>query len=106
MTDETQTDTVPEPKPLHCTLPLAHYHLETAICVLAALAVTIDAHGGLAFPPPRNNHGNANLFNFSLQTGSRILGWQGRSCAGDMCLWFNVGCFIGCQNCAKRPAWR
>ena len=71
------------------------------IFVLAALAVTIDAHGGLAFPPLRNNHGDVNLLNFSIQTGSRIPGWQGGSCAGDMCLWINVGCFIGCQNCTS-----
>ena len=65
---------------------------------LAAVAET-DAHGGLVIPPCRNNHGNVNIFNFTTQPGEKWL--SGGSCAGDMCLWFNDGCFIGCPNCTS-----
>jgi hypothetical protein len=67
----------------------------------AALAATAEAHGGLAFPPPRNNFGNVAPTNLTYQPGSHIPNWQGGSCAGDMCLWFNEGCFIGCESCSS-----
>jgi hypothetical protein len=65
---------------------------------LAAVTET-DAHGGLVIPPCRNNHGNTDLFNFTRATGE--LWMSGGSCAGDMCLWFNDGCFPGCANCTS-----
>ena len=68
---------------------------------LVALASTARAHGGLAFPVPRNNFGNVAVTNLTYQPGSHIPSWQGGSCAGDMCLWFNEGCFIGCENCSS-----
>jgi len=37
----------------------------------------------------------------SYQPGSLVRGWQGGSCAGDMCLWFSDGCYIGCPNCSS-----
>ena len=68
---------------------------------LAAACITqLDAHGGLVIPPCRNNHGNVNILN--LTKGDH---WEsGGSCAGDMCLWFNDGCFIGCPNCSSTVA--
>jgi hypothetical protein len=65
---------------------------------LAAVAET-EAHGGLMIPPCRNNHGNVNVFNFTARAGEKWM--SGGSCAGDMCLWFNDGCFIGCPNCSS-----
>lgn len=72
----------------------------TVILAASLAAVTqVNAHGGLIIPPCRNNHGNVNIFNFTKQPGERWL--SGGSCAGDMCLWFNDGCFIGCPNCTS-----
>ena len=42
------------------------------LIVLAAMAATIAAHGGLTFPPPRNNHGNVNPFDFTPIKGSAL----------------------------------
>ena len=75
------------------------------IVALAALAASLaafqqtEAHGGLMIPPCRNNHENTNVFNFTPPTSERFM--SGGSCAGDMCLWFNDGCFIGCPNCTS-----
>eukprot|EP01046_Picozoa_sp_COSAG06_P039965 COSAG06_NODE_4785_length_3955_cov_1.505446_3_plen_290_part_00 len=70
---------------------------------LAAITVEVldlvDGHGGLIIPPCRNNRGNVNIFNFTKAPGEQWL--SGGSCAGDMCLWFNDGCFIGCPNCSS-----
>ena len=66
---------------------------------LAALSPEIDAHGGLIIPPCRNNRHNVDIFNFTKRPGELWL--SGGSCAGDMCLWFNDGCFIGCPNCTS-----
>eukprot|EP01052_Picozoa_sp_SAG31_P019940 SAG31_NODE_1477_length_8194_cov_21.653490_6_plen_162_part_00 len=68
---------------------------------LAALT-EIDAHGGLVIPPCRNNRGNVNIFNFTKATGEKWL--SGGSCAGDMCLWFNDGCVLGCLLFATSAA--
>ena len=74
--------------------------MRTIFAVAALLAaVETDGHGGLVIPPCRNNHGNVNLFNFTKAAGEKWL--SGGSCAGDMCLWFNDGCFIGCPNCTS-----
>ena len=67
----------------------------------AFAAASVEAHGGLTFPPPRNNHNNIAPTNLSYQPGSLVRGWQGGSCAGDMCLWFSDGCYIGCPNCSS-----
>lgn len=66
---------------------------------LLALASGAAAHGGLIIPPCRNNRGNVNIFNFTKAAGEQWM--SGGSCAGDMCLWFNDGCFIGCPNCSS-----
>lgn len=65
--------------------------------VLATFGVMADAHGGLTFPPPRNNYHNIDPTNLTRQPGSEY--HPGGPCAGDECLWFNEGCFIGCQSC-------
>ena len=70
------------------------------VCAASLAAVTdTDAHGGLVIPPCRNNHDNTDLFNFTRATGEKFQ--SGGSCAGDMCLWFNDGCFPGCLNCTS-----
>jgi hypothetical protein len=42
-------------------------------------------HGAMSFPRPRN----ANNGNWSADA----------SCIGDACFWYQVGCFIGCEEC-------
>ena len=70
-------------------------------CVAAlALVVAAAAHGGLTFPPPRNNFGNVDPRNTSRQPGS-VYGPQGGPCSGDECLWFSEGCYIGCPSCSS-----
>ena len=65
--------------------------------VLCTLVLGAVSHAGLVFPVPRNN------FNASSPreivhpwTGGRRLGGP---CAGSACLWFNEGCFPGCEAC-------
>jgi hypothetical protein len=76
-------------------------NLKPIVILAASLAAVtqLDAHGGLMIPPCRNNHKNTDLFNFTHPSGEKWL--TGGSCAGDMCLWFNDGCFIGCPNCTS-----
>jgi len=60
-----------------------------------------ESHGGLTFPPPRNNHNNINPANFTPPgntTGD--LYHAGGPCAGSECLWFSEGCYHGCSNCS------
>jgi hypothetical protein len=73
--------------------------LKPIVALAASLAAIaqVDAHGGLMIPPCRNNRGNVNIFNFTKATGEKWL--SGGSCAGDMCLWFNDGCFIVSRFC-------
>jgi hypothetical protein len=68
---------------------------------LAFLAcfVVAHSHGGLTFPPPRNNHGNINPAIPDPPGGSGDKNHPGGSCAGGSCLWFQEGCYIGCPNC-------
>ena len=75
--------------------------LKPTVALAAALAALtgIDAHGGLIIPPCRNNRHNVDIFDFTKRPGELWL--SGGSCAGDMCLWFNDGCFIGCPNCTS-----
>lgn len=68
--------------------------------LVASLAVAAEAHGGLTFPPPRNNFGNIDPTNITKQPGS-VYNVQGGPCSGDECLWFNEGCWIGCSNCSS-----
>jgi hypothetical protein len=61
------------------------------------------AHGGLTWPPPRNNYMNTNPNNFSKQNRNSY--HDGGPCAGGTCLWFSEGCYAGCANCsAEMPA--
>lgn len=69
------------------------------VLALSALVAVTDAHGGLTFPPPRNNYGNINPTDITKQPGSVY--HSGGPCAGDECLWFNQGCWIGCSNCSS-----
>ena len=70
------------------------------LCISAALVSGAAAHGGLTFPPPRNNYRNVDPRNTTYQPGS-IYHVQGGPCSGDECLWFNEGCYIGCPHCSS-----
>ena len=75
---------------------------------LAALAATASAHGGLTFPPSRNNYGNQDptVRKDPDGQGTKTFHNNGAFCTGDQCLWFNEGCWVGCPtNCSsKMPA--
>jgi hypothetical protein len=60
------------------------------------LGVGAAAHGGLTIPPARNNYGNSDPMNRSSGTYQK-----GGPCAGDECLWFSEGCWIGCPSCSS-----
>eukprot|EP00041_Stephanoeca_diplocostata_P014358 m.260040 g.260040 ORF g.260040 m.260040 type:complete len:375 (-) comp19673_c0_seq1:330-1454(-) len=64
-----------------------------------ALMSTVSGHGGLTFPPPRNNYNNINPANWSHQPHGDDY-HSGGPCAGAECLWFSEGCFHGCPNCS------
>ena len=51
-----------------------------------ALVTGATAHGSMAYPRPRNAKPSAA---FSADA----------SCIGQACFWYQVGCFIGCDNC-------
>jgi hypothetical protein len=72
------------------------------LATLSTLAAA-SAHGGLTFPPPRNNFGSQNP---AVRTHAKTFHNNGAFCTGDECLWFNEGCWIGCAtNCSsKMPA--
>ena len=53
--------------------------------LIAATVALAAGHGAMNFPRPRNSiPGN----------------WTAdASCIGEACFWYQVGCFIGCENC-------
>jgi len=70
-----------------------------AAAVLTTFAAAVITHGGLTFPPPRNNFGNKDP---AVRTGKKSFNNNGAFCTGDECLWFNEGCWIGCPtNCSS-----
>ena len=71
-----------------------------AALLLATTLASTAAHGGLTFPPPRNNHNNVDPRNISHANGN-YRSCQGGPCSGDECLWFSEGCFIGCPSCSS-----
>jgi len=73
------------------------------IIALSTFAVMVNAHGGLTFPPPRNNYRNQDP---TVRVNPNTFHGNGAFCTGDECLWFNEGCWIGCPtNCSsKMPA--
>ena len=76
---------------------ITHMQFVMAV-VLPTFSATVNAHGGLTFPPPRNNFHNKDP---TVRNGSS---WHnnGAFCTGDECLWFNEGCWIGCPtNCSS-----
>lgn len=68
------------------------------VVAFALLVAAVDAHGGLTFPPPRNNYGNADPVTDPFV--SVVHG--GPHCGGGECLWFNEGCWIGCETCTRK----
>ena len=73
------------------------------VAALSTLVAVASAHGGLTFPPPRNNYGSQDP---TVRTHNNSFHNNGAFCTGDECLWFNEGCWIGCAtNCSsKMPA--
>ena len=72
------------------------------ILLAAGILASAAAHGGLTWPPPRNNHGNISPSNFTKPSHNSY--WDGGPCAGGTCLWFSEGCYAGCDNCtAEMP---
>lgn len=70
---------------------------------LSTFAAMVNSHGGLTFPPSRNNFHNKDP---AIRTNSTSFHNNGAFCTGDQCLWFNEGCWTGCPtNCSsKMPA--
>jgi hypothetical protein len=69
---------------------------------LATVALgTANAHGGLTFPVPRNNHHNINPRNWTSDGTSGGRYHSGGPCAGGECLWFSEGCYHGCESCSS-----
>jgi hypothetical protein len=75
-----------------------------AAALLSTFVAMVNAHGGLTFPPPRNNFHNKDPT--IRNASSKSFHNNGAFCTGDECLWFNEGCWIGCPtNCSsKMPA--
>lgn len=59
----------------------------------------VAGHGGLVIPPARNNFNNSDPREVvrAWTRGRRL----GGPCAGSACLWFNEGCFNGCDTCIE-----
>ena len=68
--------------------------------LLSTLLAGAAGHGGLTFPPPRNNFKNIDPRNISHANGN-YRSCQGGPCSGDECLWFSEGCYIGCPSCSS-----
>eukprot|EP00937_MAST-01D_sp_MAST-1D-sp2_P005951 g5951.t1 len=67
--------------------------------VVASLVCAAIGHAGLVIPPARNNYNNSDPSEIVHRwTGGRRLGGP---CAGSACLWFNEGCFAGCDTCVE-----
>lgn len=75
-----------------------------ASVLCSSLFAVANAHGGLTFPPPRNNFHNKDPT--VRNSSNKNFNNNGAFCTGDECLWFNEGCWIGCPtNCSsKMPA--
>merc|ERR1719281_2048551 len=58
-----------------------------AVLALAGLSA---GHGAMNLPRPRNA-GNSSVH---PSPG------HDKSCVGDSCYWYQVGCFIGCEECS------
>lgn len=65
-----------------------------AFFVVVLTLGSVDAHGNLNLPLPRNNVGQ---FPADTPPGAS----SGPSCLGDACGWFQAGCFIGCPYCSN-----
>ena len=52
---------------------------------LSIFATMVNAHGGLTFPPPRNNFGNKDPT--VRVPGAKSFHNNGAFCTGDECLW-------------------
>lgn len=82
---------------------------------IATLLSVAHGHGMMMVPTPRNKFGNQSISNFTnvllppwhpkagephtgLDDSAPLYGFGG-PCAGDGCMWFNQGCYIGCKTC-------
>lgn len=53
------------------------------------------AHGSMNIPRPRASQGMDHAGSFPM-----FVGGEKSQCAGDACLWYQVGCYIGCDHCS------
>lgn len=75
---------------------------------MLALAGWAQGHGGMVFPEPRNAAGQkpwgpTNKCNSQspYSTAGFYPGeYCGLGCVGDSCLWYQIGCFVGCGTCS------
>jgi len=74
----------------HLKSPLARLLLSTMKGVVALLVSGAYGHGSMTLPRPRNA-GNSSVH---PSPG------QDKSCEGDACYWYHVGCYIGCPECS------
>jgi len=75
---------------------------------MLALAGWAHGHGGMINPAPRNAAGQK-VWSTSNKCGSSspysTAGYYpgeycGVGCVGDSCLWYQIGCFVGCGTCS------
>jgi hypothetical protein len=69
------------------------------VALAASAGLLTLGHAGLTFPIPRNNfqaQDPAEIVH-PAANGTRL----GGPCAGGECLWFNEGCFPGCEKCLE-----
>jgi hypothetical protein len=78
----------------HCLIQIL---AKMGVLLAAVIISSAAAHGGLTIPVPRNNYGPSDPANWTLQPGQLYV--PGGPCAGDVCLWFNEGCWAGCDKC-------
>lgn len=66
----------------------------TLVCISTVLIASVESHGNMNLPIPRNNNGQ-------LAVDTPPGDSHGPSCLGDACGWFQAGCFIGCPVCSN-----
>ena len=65
-----------------------------ALLALSALGL-VASHGSLSLPPPRAMHGKP------VECHHKAKGtYCNAGCTEDACLWYQVGCMVGCDECS------
>jgi hypothetical protein len=82
---------------------------KTPVMGLLALVGAAHGHGGMLNPIPRNAAAGQKAWSTSnkcsSQTPYSTAGFYageycGLGCVGDTCLWYQIGCFVGCGTCS------